>query len=324
MSIAAAGAGQSPDLSVIVLSYNTLALTSACVAAVLREAATGNVAMEVIVVDNASSDDTAATLRAAFPQVTVIVNSANLGFARGNNVGLAAATGRYRLLLNSDTEVQPGALTTLVEFMDRHPDAGACGPMLLNADGSLQPSGRDLPSVWSVFVDMSRLYRLGRPARYAQRARDYQAVRQVGEISGAALLVSREVCERVGVLDPNFFAFYEDVDWCQRIGAAGYHVYYVPAARVRHHWHSTSRAVGALSYRAGQDSLRYYFAKHHGRLAEASIQVLLAARELVGLAAAVPRRQAQAWQFHAGMLRHVFERPATVASKDEPDARVHV
>jgi N-acetylglucosaminyl-diphospho-decaprenol L-rhamnosyltransferase len=319
MSIAATGAGQPPDLSVIILSYNTSALTRACVGAVVREAAANAPTVEVIVVDNASTDETPAALRAAFPQVTVVVNTANLGFARGNNAGLAAATGRYRLLLNSDTEVQPGALAALVDFMDDHPEAGACGPMLLNADGSLQPSGRDLPSVWSVFIDMTRLYRLWRPELYAQPGRDYQKVAQVGEISGAALLVSSRVYHQMGGLDPNLFAYYEDVDWCQRIGAAGYRVYYVPAARVVHHSHGTSTGVSALAYRAGQDSLRYYFAKHHGRIAEGAIQGLLAAKELVRLAAAVLRRQPQARRFHTAMLQNVF-----VAAKDEADARLHV
>jgi N-acetylglucosaminyl-diphospho-decaprenol L-rhamnosyltransferase len=323
MSSAAPGAGPVPDLSVIILSYNTSALTCACVAATLRDAAaaagTSALAVEVIVVDNASSDDTLAALRAAFPQLALIANAANLGFARGNNAGLAAARGRYRLLLNSDTEAQPGALRALVGFMDLHPEAGACGPMLLNADGSLQPSGRDLPSVWSVFAGMTRLYRLWRRDFYLQPDRDYEQSAQVGEVSGAALLVSAEAYRRVGGLDPNLFAYYEDVDWCKRIGQAGFRVYYVPEARVVHRWHGTSAGASELAYRAGQDSLRYYFAKHHGRLAQAAIQGLLALKELARLAAAALRRQPEAARFHSGMLRNVFAPLAPAVAKDEAD-----
>src|SRR5512135_2508392 len=149
-----------PDLSVIILTYNTCDLTRDCVMAALADAGRSRLDVEIIVVDNASSDETVATLRGAFPAVNVIVNASNLGFGRGNNVGLAAATGRYLLLLNSDAFVQPGALRALVEFMDAHPDAGACGPMLLNLNGTLQPSGRSLPNVWSVFVGMTKIYRL--------------------------------------------------------------------------------------------------------------------------------------------------------------------
>ena len=147
----------------IVVTYNSRDLTLACVASVLAEqqaTASHRLQIELIVVDNGSTDGTAAALREAAPQARVLVQPANLGFAGGNNVGLAAARGRYLLLLNSDTEVRPGALAALVAFMDAHPDAGACGPMLVNPDGSLQPTGRDLPTLGSLFLDMTKLYRL--------------------------------------------------------------------------------------------------------------------------------------------------------------------
>lgn len=296
-----------PDLSIIILTYNTCDLTRDCVAAALAEAARSHFEVEIIVVDNASTDETMATLRAAFPAVDVIVNASNLGFGRGNNVGLVAAAGRYLMLLNSDAFLQPGALRALVEFMDAHPDAGACGPMLLNADGTLQPSGRSLPSVWSIFVGMTKLYRLWQRDLYLERGRDYHQVKQVGEISGAALLVRRTVYEQVGGFDPNFFVYYEDVDWCKRIDEAGYAIYYVPTAQVVHRWRTTSQAVSALAYQAGQDSLRYYFAKHHGRLAQRCIRLLLAGKEIVSVLVAWLRRDRTARQLHQQTLRRVFQ-----------------
>ena len=293
-----------PVLSVIVLSYNTRDLTLACLRAL--DAAAAGLETEIIVVDNASTDNTVSCLTAEFPRVRVIANHENVGFARGNNLGLAAASGRYRLVLNSDTVAQPGALRVLAEFMDAHPEAGACGPQLLNPDGTLQPSGRDLPSLWSVFAGMSRLYRLWRRDFYEQRGRDYTQVARVQEVSGAALLVRREAYERTGGFDPRFFAYYEDVDWCKRLGEAGYAIYYVPHARVRHLWHGSSRQESALASRAAQDSLRLYFARHHGPLAHAAIRALLAAKEAVLLVQARLRRDRAATALHRALLRSVW------------------
>jgi GT2 family glycosyltransferase len=289
-----------PDLSVIVLSYNTRELTLACLRSLA--AAGPGLAIEVLVIDNASTDDTVAAVRAEFPSARVISNERNLGFAAGNNVGLAAAGGAYLLLLNSDTEVAPGSLRVLVDFMKNHPEAGACGPQLLNPDGTLQPSGRNLPSVWSVFVGMTKLYRLERRNFYSVRGRDYGKVARVDELSGAALLVRREAYERTGGFDPRFFAYYEDIDWCKRLGDAGCALYYVPQAQVYHLWGGTSRNVSPLAYRATQHGLAYYFAKHHGWLGHGAIVGLLVAKELVLLARAVLRRDRTALAFHLTML----------------------
>ncbi|GIV83542.1 MAG: glycosyl transferase [Candidatus Roseilinea sp.] len=301
-----ASANTSVDLSVIILTYNTRDLTCACVQSVIADAERTPYTVEIVVVDNASTDGTVTALRQATPDVHIIVNASNLGFSRGNNVGLRTARGRYMMLLNSDTEIQPDALQTLIAFMDAHPDAGACGPMLLNADGSLQPSGRPLPSMWTPIMSMTRLYRLWKRDFYRQAGRDYNAIAKVGEVSGAALLVRREAYVSVGGLDPNLFAYYEDIDWCKRIGDAGFSVYYVPGARVVHYWQSTSRSVSELAYRAGQNSRRYYYAKHHGPIAHAVIQCLLATKELALITAATLKRDTTSQQFHRRMLANVF------------------
>jgi N-acetylglucosaminyl-diphospho-decaprenol L-rhamnosyltransferase len=294
-----------PDVSIIILSYNTCELTQRCAASLCAEPGLQALTHEIIVVDNASTDNTSDTLRSAYPRTRIIRNDRNLGFAQGNNVGLAAARGRYLLLLNSDTEVRPGAVRALVEFMEAHPEAGACGPMLLNPDGTLQPSGRALPGVWQVFIGMTRLYRLWKRDFYLERGRDYTQTRRVEELSGAALLIRREVYEKLGGFDPGFFAYYEDVDWCKRMGDAGYTLYYVPAARVIHQWQGTSRAVSELAYRAGQYSLRYYFAKHHGGLAQRAIQIMLLAKETAYIAACTVHRNRDQRRFHQRMLAQV-------------------
>lgn len=289
------------DLSVIILSYNTRQLTLACVESVLADAAAGELKHEVVVVDNGSSDDSANVLRNAQPTVKVIEMRENLGFSRGNNAGFTVAQGRHLLALNSDTLVQPGALRALVDFMDIHPDAGICGPMLLNEDGTLQPSGRPLPSVRSLFVDMTRLYRLQRKSVFVDAGRDYAQTQKVGEVSGAALLIRRSLYKQIGGFDEKIFAYYEDVDLCKRAHDAGCAVYYVPAAQITHLWGRSSKTVPELVYGVTQDSTRYYFRKHHGALAHAAVQAMLAGKEILLWAASTARRSTDA-QLHRRML----------------------
>lgn len=294
------------DLSVIILTYNVRDLTVSCVRSLLADISHSPKNIEVLVADNGSTDDTVEVLRRDFPTVKLILNGTNLGFSRGNNEGLKAAKGRYLLLLNSDTEVYDNALNTLIEFMDAHPEAGACGPQLLNQDGSLQPSGRELPTLWSVFTGMTHLYRLWKTDFYLERGRDYNKVKRVGEVSGAALLVRKTVYDQVGGFDPNLFIYYEDVDWCKRIADAGYAIYYVPDAKIMHLWQRITRVVSERSYQASQDSLRYYFKKHHNVIAHGIIQLLLAAKEIALMSVNLLRRDRPALQFHRKMFKNVF------------------
>ena len=290
-----------PDLSVIILTFNTKSLTLACLHTLPPDPP-----IEIIVVDNASTDGTVDALHQSFPLVNVIVNATNYGFGRGNNIGMAASHGRYLLVLNSDTEVQPGSLAALITYMDAHPEVGACGPMLINTNGSLQPSGRPLPTVSSVFMDMTKLHRIFRPDVFTQRGRNYSSPTYVGEISGAALMIRREAYNKAGGFDEHFFAYYEDVDLCNRIARARFKIAYVPQARVMHHWRATSRNVSELSYRAGQESLRYYFRKHHGPVSELLIKTMLIAKELVLLAISTIRLDADALHLHRRMLVNLF------------------
>jgi len=293
-----------PDLSVVVLTYNTRKLTLACLRVLFDQPEIAR--CEVIVVDNASSDDTATAVAEAFPQTQLIRSERNLGFGGGNNLGLIASRGRYMLLLNSDTEVQPGALAALIDFMDAHPEAGACGPRLLVTDGSLQPNGRSLPTAWSVFLDMTRLYRLTRKNVFGETGRDYSEEKRVGEVSGAALVLRRVVYERIGGFDTRLFLFYDDVDICKRVGDAGYAVYYVPSSTIVHHWGGTMKRYSEVAYRAGQDSLRYYFVKHHGRGSRALVDALLRTKELVLTVVSFFRGRRSDYYFHRKLLARLF------------------
>lgn len=294
-----------PDLSIVILSFNTRDMTLACLASFLTDKDAAEI-VEVIVVDNASSDDSVSAIRTQFPTVNVIANTENLGFARGNNLGFAASSGRYVLALNSDTEVEAGALSELVSFMDAHTDAGACSPALINADGSLQPTGRPLPTVWSLFIDMTRLWRLWKKGLYDQPGRDYTQIAEVGEVSGAAMCLRRDAYEKTGGFDPNIVMYYEDVDLCKRIHDLGYKIYFVPAARVMHHWGGSSKKASEYAYAAGQDSTRYYFRKHHGVIAAAIVSIMLIGKECIYLLACLGKRDGNGQRLHARALKRLF------------------
>jgi GT2 family glycosyltransferase len=231
-----------PDLSVIIVNRNTRELLRACLAS-LRENGEG-LALEVIVVDNGSSDGSVELVRDRFPESVLIRNEQNTGFAYPNNQGIAVSRGRYLMLLNSDTEVRPGALRRLVGFMDAHPEAGACGPRLLYPDGRLQRSVASFPTLWLHLCDMLLLDRLFPGSRIFSNMEewfDHAATRPVEHLMGAALLVRREAIDEVGPLDECFRIHFNDVDWCWRIHHAGLKLYFVHDAEIMHHGSVTTR-----------------------------------------------------------------------------------
>jgi GT2 family glycosyltransferase len=253
-----------PDLSIAVVSWNTRDLLLPCLAAI--GPATAPYASEVILVDNASADGTVAAVRERYPDVQVIANPDNRGFTRANNQALAVARGRFLLLLNPDTEARPGSLATLVRFLETHPEHGACGPRLLYPDGRLQPNGRRLPTLWREFLAASGLRRLN-PVAFEARLEwgreDFSRTVDVEEVSGACLMARREAVEQVGPLDEQLFMYYEEVDWCARMKAAGWKTAYVADAEVVHHVAQSVKQAGFAVYRAFYES-QYRYHKKHG------------------------------------------------------------
>ncbi len=227
-----------PGLSIVIVVHNSRPYLSACLRSL--HAQTDAPPFEVILVDNDSEDGGAQAIQQEFPQAALITASRNLGFAGGANLGIRQAKGLRVLLLNPDTIVTPGALRAMVEFMEATPDAGVVAPRLLNTDGSLQLSCRAFPGRWMVFAHRYALLTRFLPRnpatrRYLLTDWDHMSVRPVDWVSGACLMTSREVLDRVGLLDEGFFLFNEDVDLCKRVWAAGWKVYYVPEAVVVHH-----------------------------------------------------------------------------------------
>lgn len=206
------------DLSVIILNWNTCALLEQSLLSLRRYQ--GEISVEVIVVDNASGDNSREMVTEKFPEVRLHVNPTNLGFGEGNNNGAKIATGRYLLFLNSDTVVEEGALGRIVAFGDANPTVGIMGPKLLNEDGSLQYSCRRYPNLLTGFFRNTPLGRLLPANRFAadylMKEFDHAEPRDVDWVSGAALVLRRELYEEIGAFDEEFFMFCEDVDLCWR------------------------------------------------------------------------------------------------------------
>ena len=269
------------DVSVIVVSWNVWSWLAPCLRSIRQ--ALGRLEGEIIVVDNASTDGTPERVREAFPEVRLLINPANRGFPAANNQGMAVARGRYFFLLNPDTVVLDQAIEELVTFADAHPDVGVVGPQLLNPDGSVQSSRRRFPTFWTALFE-STWWQPWAPrsilAHYYVLDRPDHEIQEVDWVTGAAMLVRREVVERVGPMDEGFFMYAEELDWCRRIRQAGWRVFYYPPAKVIHYGGRSSDQVPALQHLAFQRSKIRYFRKHHGTWAAAALRAFLIAQYL--------------------------------------------
>jgi GT2 family glycosyltransferase len=226
--------------------------------------------LEIIVVDNDSKDGSVEYVAQHFPEVQIIRNNHNRGFAAANNQGLAVATGRNILFLNSDTVVHKGALEAMAGLLDSNPRAGACGCKLVNVDGSVQPSVRHFPT-FAAFLQRYTIFKyfgLFERARcyYRMREFDYSNYSEVDQIMGAALMVKRSVLEEVGPMDESFKLYFEETDLCQRIKKAGFSVYFTPAGQITHLKGGSSDALASATLLATfLESFFYYLRKHKGR-----------------------------------------------------------
>ncbi len=264
------------DLSIIIVSWNVRDLLRACLHSI--DAGRGDLNLEVIVVDSASGDGSPEMVRTEFPWVNLMARDENVGFPGGNNVGLAAANGRYLLLLNPDTKIKGNALSKMVAYMEQNPDVGGLGPQLLNDDGSIQPSRNRFPTVATGFFESTWLQPIA-PKRilrhyYAQDLPDDETA-DVDWVKGACLLTRREVVEQIGGMDEAYFMYSEELDWQRRMKDAGWRIIYFPAAQVLHYeGKSSEQAVTARHINFQRAKLRY-FRKYHGRLAAGALRIFL-------------------------------------------------
>lgn len=225
-----------PDLSVLVASFNTKDLLLACLGSLFT--ATDGLAIEVFVVDNASSDDTPTAVAAAFPRVRLIANATNEGFAKANNRALRESKGRYVLLLNPDTLIPPDTLGPMARFLDDNPRVGMAGCRVDRPDGRLDEAcKRTFPTPITAFARFTGLDRMFPKALggYSRMADDPSGRFEVDSVVGAFMMVRREAVEDVGGLDEEFFMFGEDLDWAYRMKEKDWAVWYVGDHRVIHH-----------------------------------------------------------------------------------------
>jgi len=234
-------------LAIVIVHYNTSADLERCLDSLAAYPPTCE--HDVVVVDNASSDPALAAVQQRFTDVHWILNSENIGYARGANRGLAAVGADFYLILNPDVQARPGSLDALLSFALAHPKAGIVGPQLLNEDGSIQDSCRRFYTFRTLLLRRTFLGRLFPNSRsleqHLMRDFDHRSARPVDWVLGGCLLVRHEAISRTGSMDERFFLYFEDVDWCFRMWQAGFEVYYTPEARFVH-GHRRDSARGAL------------------------------------------------------------------------------
>ncbi len=234
---------QEPDtekatLSIVIISFNVQKLLQECIESIYRE--TTDIAPDIWVIDNHSRDRSVEMLKENFPELHLIENDENVGFTRANNQAIVQCQSDYILLLNPDTVIQDGALDKMIRYMEKHPDVGVSGCRLLNEDGSLQLAcRRSIPSPGVAFFRLSGLSRLfpnsKRMAKYNLTYLDPDQPHEVDAVSGAFLLIRKQVVDEIGGLDENFWIYGEDMDWCIRAKRAGWKVMYYPDASVLHY-----------------------------------------------------------------------------------------
>ncbi len=271
----------STDLSVIIVSWNVRPLLRRCLSSVIEGCARDALACDIVVVDNASTDGSTDMVRKHFPSVHLMANDSNLGFTRGNNVGIARSQGRYILLLNPDAEVTKDALGAMVSYMDAHGDVGALGPKVLFPDGRTQPSRRRFPTMVTAFLESTVLQQWFSHnrvlSRYYVLDRSEDEEQDVDWVIGACLLIRRQAWKEVGPLDEDFFMYSEELDWCHRAKRAGWRVAYLPSAVVIHYEGQSSIQVVPARHIYFQGSKVLYFRKHHGILASETLRIFLLA-----------------------------------------------
>ena len=255
-------------LSVVFLSYNTRDLTEQALRTVLDAAE--HMEVEIFVVDNASADGSADMVAEKFPQVQLIRNEDNVGFAAGNNVALRQVVGEYVLIINTDTIVRRDTLRAMAEFLDAHPEAGACGCKILDPDGTLQlDSRRGFPTPVAAFCKMSGLSRLfpNHPviSHYHMTYLDPEQTAAVEVLSGSCMMLRKTAMDQVGLLDEDYFMYGEDIDWCYRIHQVGWKVFYVPTTEIIHFRGESGRGVPLrILYRKSQ-AMSIFVNKHMAR-----------------------------------------------------------
>lgn len=257
------------DISTILVSYNTSHLLNEAVTK-LKDSSR-NLKTEIIFVDNASADDSVQQIQTLFPECRIIANKSNVGFGRANNQALPLTSGRYILLLNTDAFVAPDTLDKCIAYMDTHPNCGILGVRLEGRDGVLQPCARYFPTPWNVFLQRTGLRRWIKNVQMVDNMDwTHDEVRVCDWVVGCFYLVRREVIDQIGLFDPRYFLYFEEVDHCRTAKKAGWEVVFYPHTTVIHLGGESAKSEGKITKSGKQldalgiESELLYFRKHFG------------------------------------------------------------
>lgn len=256
------------DLSIILVNWNTKQITLDCLDSVYRQ--TSQHSFEIIVVDNDSSDDSVEAIKDAYPSAKLIESRVNLGFAKGNNVAIKQARGRYIVLLNTDTIVLDSALDAVVTYLDEHPQVGAATPRLVGRDGLTQFAAAKDPTLWG-YTNEYLFHRY--PDLYNTSA--YERDMEVDIIPGACFFIRRQVIDTVGGLPEIYFMYVEDVEWCQQIRQAGWKIMYLAGPQVIHFGGESSKQAQVKMNKQLIQSRLQHFREHKGWFQAMLLQIVL-------------------------------------------------
>jgi GT2 family glycosyltransferase len=285
---------ENTKLTIVLVSYNKPQLTLDCLQALM--ASVSALSVVVVLVDNASTESPVLRINETFPDVRVIVNDRNKGFGRANNQALGYAAGPFVLLLNTDAFVAEDSVGKAIAYMEAHPRCGILGVRLVGRDGSLQPSCRYFPTPCNLFLSRTGLNKVFKKVRTVDdMAWDHANVRQCDWVPGCFYLVRREVIDQVGLFDPRYFLYYEEVDHCFAARKAGWDVTYFPDTTVVHLGGESAATIGELTPAGRQlealdmESELLYFRKNHGLAAAVGSLLLGTAAEALNLAKRLAR-----------------------------------
>ncbi len=240
-------------LSFIIVNWNTAVLLENALVSIQDKV--GILNYEIIVVDNGSGDTSCAVVKNKFPAVRLIENKHNRGFARAVNQGIRISRGEYIVLFNTDALLTDGAVQSILDYMETHPNVGVCGGQLIYPDGRKQHSFDNFPTLLTELTNKSLLKKLF-PKKYPGKYSDYSSPLSVDSLIGACFFVRKEAIEKTGLLDEDYFFFLEETDWCYRIKKAGYDIIYLPYAHIIH---LQGKSAGMVPVRS---RLEYYYSRY--------------------------------------------------------------
>jgi GT2 family glycosyltransferase len=265
------------DISVVIVGWNAKRYLELCLESLAS--APPRRSMEVLVVDNASSDDSIEMIETKFPWAKLIKSPENLGFSKGNNVAIRQAQGRYIALVNPDVIVFPGCLDALADFLDQNPKVGNVGPRVLNPDMSMQSTCRRFPTLWNNFCSASGLSSRFKNSRFFAGEHmfyfQHDRTLAVDVLVGCFSMIRCEAFDAVGLLDEGLFMYGDDVDWCRRARNAGWEVSFYPGAQAIHDRGKITAPYPVRFAVAQQRSVLHYWSKHHGFLGVQGIRSII-------------------------------------------------